>query len=165
MVIDYKLFHPGAALQPGFFSVLEQLPGLIVASDMTSTLAEQGYWASYNRPFYSEVFALSNQSGLVREHGDHFTYNNTARAVLLRELQVRRAAALQPSQACNRVAALQATVDGRAAYERVIRWNNFQHDDVGTQVLGCGRAPKFQLPHTSQSLVRAVSEAAQAPMP
>jgi hypothetical protein len=88
MVVDYKLFAPGRALQPGFFSVLEQLPGLIVASDMTSKLVEQGYWASYNRPFYDEVYALSNQSGLVREHGDHFTYNRTARAVLLRQLQV-----------------------------------------------------------------------------
>jgi hypothetical protein len=93
MVLDYKLFTPGATLQPGFFSVLEQLPGLVVASDMTPTLIEQGYWASYNRPFYPEVYALSNQSGLVREHGDHFTYNKTARAVLLRRLQVRCAAA------------------------------------------------------------------------
>jgi hypothetical protein len=29
---------------------------------------------------------------------------------------------------------LQATVDGVAAFERVMRWNDFQHDDVGTQV-------------------------------
>jgi hypothetical protein len=29
---------------------------------------------------------------------------------------------------------MQAAVDGNTAYERVIRWNNFQHDDVGTQV-------------------------------
>lgn len=88
MVLDYKLFSPGAPLQPRFFSVLEQLPGLVVATDMTATLAEQGYWASYNRPYYAEVFALSNQSGLVDEYGDHFSYNKTARAVLLRRLQV-----------------------------------------------------------------------------
>jgi hypothetical protein len=88
MLLDYKLFTPGAPLPPGFFSVLEQLPGLVIASDMTDTLVEQGYWASYNRPFYPEVYSLSNQSGLVREHGDHFTYNKTARAVLLRQHQV-----------------------------------------------------------------------------
>jgi hypothetical protein len=29
---------------------------------------------------------------------------------------------------------VQATVDGNAAYERAIRWNNFQNDAVGTQV-------------------------------
>lgn len=88
MLLDYKLFTPGAPLPPGFFSVLEQLPGLVVAQDMTATLAEQGFWASYNRPYFPEVFALSNQSGLVRQYGDHFSYNKTARAVLLRQLQV-----------------------------------------------------------------------------
>ena len=88
MLLDYKLFTPGAPLPPGFFSVLEQLPGLVVARDMTATLVEQGYWASYNRAFFPEVFALSNQSGLVRDHGDHFSYNKTARALLLRQLQV-----------------------------------------------------------------------------
>ena len=88
MLLDYKLFTPGAPRPPGFFSVLEQLPGLVIASDMTATLVEQGYWASYNRPFYPEVYNLSNQTGLVHEHGDHFTYNKTARAVLLRQHQV-----------------------------------------------------------------------------
>jgi hypothetical protein len=36
---------------------------------------------------------------------------------------------------------LQATVDGDAAYERAIRWNNFQHDDVGSQVTWRAEAP------------------------
>ena len=137
MLLDYKLFTPGAPLPPGFFSVLEQLPGLVVARDMTATLAEQGYWASYNRPFFPEVFALSNQSGLVADHGDHFDYNKTARALLLRQLQVRRVVMLKAAsrwRALTHSLLLQATVDGNAAYERVIRWNNFQRDDVGTQV-------------------------------
>jgi hypothetical protein len=149
MVLDYKLFTPGAPLQPGFFSVLEQLPGLVVASDMTATLVEQGYWASYNRPFYPEVYGVSNQSGLVREHGDHFTYNKTARAVLLRQLQVRAVTSRMYRYFSALNVLLQATVDGDAAFERVIRWNDFQHDDVGTQVC-------LQLPHCHTAKLKPV---------
>ena len=38
------------------------------------------------------------------------------------------------SSRCAHPLVVQATVDGNAAYERAIRWNNFQNDAVGTQV-------------------------------
>ena len=83
MVLDYKLFTPGEPLRPGFFSVLEQLPGLVVASDMTATLAEQGYWASYNRPFYPEVYSLSNQSGKIPLTSNRFHGKNDFNALIM----------------------------------------------------------------------------------
>ncbi len=47
MVVDLKRFSPGRELQPGLLWVVEQAPGLVVASDVTMTL-ERGYWPSYN---------------------------------------------------------------------------------------------------------------------
>ncbi|KAL4451415.1 hypothetical protein ABPG77_009487 [Micractinium sp. CCAP 211/92] len=58
MVVDLKLFKPGHELPPGLLWVVEQMPGLVVASDQTGTL-ERGYWPSYNIPFHPEVYSGS----------------------------------------------------------------------------------------------------------
>jgi hypothetical protein len=33
--------------------------GLVVAADMTSVLQSSGYWASYNVPYFPEIFSLA----------------------------------------------------------------------------------------------------------
>ena len=48
MVVDFKLFTPGASLVPGTLWVGEQAPGLFHAEDQTHTLS-YGYWPSYNK--------------------------------------------------------------------------------------------------------------------
>ena len=50
MVLDYKLFMPGAAINPGTLLILEQIPGIIEVADMSVFLQENTYWASYNIP-------------------------------------------------------------------------------------------------------------------
>jgi hypothetical protein len=42
MVVDLKRFQPRKQLQEGLLWVVEQLPGLVEAADMTSTLS-RGY--------------------------------------------------------------------------------------------------------------------------
>lgn len=44
-VVDLKLFEPGRELPKGLLWVVEQMPGLVVASDHTDTL-EWGYWCA-----------------------------------------------------------------------------------------------------------------------
>ena len=51
------LMGPLAACR--LFWVLEQLPGLIVAQDMTETLRSAGYWGSYNVPYFPKVYTMS----------------------------------------------------------------------------------------------------------
>ena len=46
-VVDLKRFSPGRELEPGLLWVVEQAPGLVVASDATESLV-RGYWPSYN---------------------------------------------------------------------------------------------------------------------
>jgi hypothetical protein len=114
-----KLSTRDLAPFPHVVSLPAQMPGIIEWSDHTPWLrAEaggQGYWASYNRPSFPHIFEVSNQSALVAAYGDHFSWNNTARAQIFRRNQ-------------------SAVVDG-PTYERLLRYNDFQHDPVSTQ--GC----------------------------
>ncbi|KAL4420666.1 hypothetical protein ABPG75_010322 [Micractinium tetrahymenae] len=66
MVVDLKLFQPGHELQRGLLWVVEQMPGLVVASDQTGTL-ERGYWPSYNIPFHPEVYSGSGYPQFVAQ--------------------------------------------------------------------------------------------------
>lgn len=54
MVLDMNRFIPGEPLDDNLLTVVEQIPGLVKAGDVTQTL-ERGYWPSYNVPFFREV--------------------------------------------------------------------------------------------------------------
>ena len=124
-VLDGKLFTPGVTttLPAGLLLVGEQMPGAWVFEDRTSWLVDaggadgpgQGYWASYNRPSFPEIFALSNQSALVAAYGDHFSWSKTARANIFR--------------------ARQATVVDEASLRALMRYNAFTTDPLSEQ--GC----------------------------
>ncbi|XP_017686845.1 PREDICTED: putative phospholipase B-like 2 [Lepidothrix coronata] len=88
MVVDYNAFTPGGASpSPGVLTVLEQIPGLVVEADLTELLYQQGYWASYNVPYFEEIFNASGNLELVRKYGDWFTYDKNPRAQIFRRNQ------------------------------------------------------------------------------
>ncbi|XP_055555441.1 putative phospholipase B-like 2 [Falco cherrug] len=88
MVVDYNAFTPGRANPPpGLLTVLEQIPGLVVAADQTELLYQQGYWASYNLPYFEEIFNASGNPELVKKYGDWFTYDKNPRAQIFRRNQ------------------------------------------------------------------------------
>lgn len=116
-VLDYKLFTPGKPLPThGLLTVLEQMPGpFVVVTDATSFLRNQSYWASYNRIFDSGLFEVTNQTALLIAYGDHFSWNLTARArIFARE---------------------EGSVTDLPSFQRLMRYNRFQTDPMGTQ--GC----------------------------
>jgi hypothetical protein len=86
MVIDYNKFKPGQPLQDNLLWVVEQIPGLVVSADMTSQL-ERGYWASYNVPFFPEIYNLSGYPDFVAKHGVDFSYQMAPRAQIFRRDQ------------------------------------------------------------------------------
>jgi hypothetical protein len=59
MVVDGTLFTAGAAL-PGadVLHIIEQMPGATFAADVTSVLLANGYWASFNRPYFNQTYDL-----------------------------------------------------------------------------------------------------------
>ena len=88
--MDYTRFTPHAPLADGLLTVLEQMPGVdgqnIVWMDMTPWLRSNGYWASYNRPFFPWIQQVSDQQKMIDKYGDHFSWHNTSRAVLFRAM-------------------------------------------------------------------------------
>ena len=85
MVLDLKLFTPGHVPGPGFFTVTEEVPGLITTADMTSTLVKDTYWGSYNNPYFEDISEASGYAGLCKRRGDEYCYNACPRANLFRE--------------------------------------------------------------------------------
>lgn len=61
MVVDYKLFQPYKAIPANTLWVVEQIPGLMMAADVTQQL-ERGYWPSCKYAFPLLCFLKPSQS-------------------------------------------------------------------------------------------------------
>ncbi|XP_075686392.1 putative phospholipase B-like 2 isoform X2 [Rhinoderma darwinii] len=85
MVVDYNKFIVGSTEIPsGLLTVLEQLPGIVISGDKSDDLYQTGYWASYNIPYFEEIFNASGQVDLMKKYGDWFSYSKTPRAQIFR---------------------------------------------------------------------------------
>uniref|UniRef100_A0A915J1Y7 Phospholipase B-like n=1 Tax=Romanomermis culicivorax TaxID=13658 RepID=A0A915J1Y7_ROMCU len=85
MILDYKKFKPGRPLpKSGLFTVVEQAPGLCVTQDLTIIITKQGYWPSYNVPYFPEIYNLTGNLDLLKKHGDWFSYHKTPRALIFK---------------------------------------------------------------------------------
>ncbi|EGC39069.1 hypothetical protein DICPUDRAFT_148187 [Dictyostelium purpureum] len=87
MIVDYKLFTPYAPLVPDTLWIVEQYPMGYVAADVTFNLIQDGYWASFNRPYFLEVFDVLGYPYYVTQYGKLFTYENNPRANIFRAQQ------------------------------------------------------------------------------
>ena len=111
MVVDYKRFKTGdTELRPGLLWILEQIPGTVMADDLTSVLQKQQYWPSYNSPYFPEIFNMSGNPALVEKFGDWFTYDMTPRARIFRRDH--------------------AGVSDVAKMMRLMRYNDFKNDPL-----------------------------------
>ncbi|XP_064610891.1 putative phospholipase B-like 2 [Liolophura sinensis] len=111
MIVDYKEFHPHRPLPDrGVLIVLEQIPGFVEYEDMTQWLKVNSYWASYNLPFFPDVYNMSGKEALREKHGDFFSYSNSPRARIFRRDQGK-------------------VVDVHSMM-KLMRYNDFQHDPL-----------------------------------
>jgi hypothetical protein len=109
-VVDTKLFKPGGALEDNLLWTIELVPGLSQAQDTTDVLRKQGYFPSYNIPFFQSIYDISGYPARVAKYGDDYSYTKCPRA---------------------RIFARNATVvTGRAEMHALMRYNNFQHDPL-----------------------------------
>lgn len=58
----------------------------MISADQTTVLRE-GYWASYNVPFYEEVFQMSGYAEMAKLHGQEYTHDLAVRAEIFRRDQ------------------------------------------------------------------------------
>ncbi|CAH2295061.1 phospholipase B-like 2 [Pelobates cultripes] len=88
MIVDYNKFRVGQATAPaGLLTVLEQIPGMVVTADLSDELYSKGYWASYNLPYFKQIFNVSGLPALVEKYGDWFSYDRNPRAQIFHRNQ------------------------------------------------------------------------------
>ncbi|XP_071755723.2 putative phospholipase B-like 2 [Centroberyx gerrardi] len=111
MIVDYNRFTPGKTdIDEGLLTVLEQIPGLVIYTDKTRELLEKGYWASYNIPYYVEIFNASGCNELVEKFGPWFSLDQNPRAQIFRRNQT--------------------AVTDLDSMVRLMRYNNFKEDPL-----------------------------------
>ncbi|XP_051922855.1 putative phospholipase B-like 2 [Hippocampus zosterae] len=111
MIVDYNNFTPGMTnIVEDLFVVLEQIPGQIVFMDKTEELLQKGYWASYNIPYYEDIFNASGCNELVKKFGSWFSLDQNPRAQIFKRDQ--------------------KAVTDVASMMRLMRYNNFKEDPL-----------------------------------
>jgi hypothetical protein len=131
MVVDMNKFVPGTkTLSKDLFWVLEQIPGRVVAKDMTKLLQAQTYWGSFNRPFFKEINDESMFKHFATHHGEIFSYHSNSRArIIARE---------------------HANVKNVEDLQKLLRHNDYKVDPYSHGCPYRAIAARFDLPGTSQ---------------
>lgn len=86
MSMDLQHFQPGEAPSAGFLTVFEEVPGLVHYEDQTQRLISQGYWPSYNNPFYADISEAAGYKKLCMAN-KKYCYDSDPRANLFRQYQ------------------------------------------------------------------------------
>jgi len=118
MVVDYNKLQEDGQLESGALWVYEQLPGETWAEDKTEELRRRGYWISYNRAHFPEVFTISGEEDMTSLHGNYFSYEESPRAVIMRREQ--------------------AGVVDEETMIQFMRFNDFQNDPAAL-IDGCNK--------------------------
>jgi hypothetical protein len=79
MVLDYKRFTPGY-VQSGLLWVAEQIPGMTQRADVSAVFENQGYWASFNVPYFADIYNISGFANAKAKFGDEYSYTMCPRA-------------------------------------------------------------------------------------
>jgi hypothetical protein len=81
-------FTPYKDLPPGAFYVLEQATSFVEVMDATDILNKDGYWGSYNVPYFPKVYKASGFDKMYKKEGDEFSYEKCARGRIFKARQV-----------------------------------------------------------------------------
>ena len=65
-----------ADMQPGFLTILEEMPGMMRSQDQTEHLQKKTYWASYNIPFYEDLSLYSKNTQLCQTQQNVYLFQN-----------------------------------------------------------------------------------------
>lgn len=131
MVFDYNKFTPFEPLRDGAFFIFEQIPGGGHGGDMTAWLREKTYWASYNIPYFKDIYNKCGYPAKVVEwEAKAMSWEMAARAQIFRRDHRK--------------------VTDLASMARLMRYNDFQHDPISS----CNCTP----PYTSQYSISSRSD-------
>jgi len=80
IITDYKKFDPNAKLRLGTLWILEQIPGYCESADVTNIMETQGYWPSYNVPYFPYIYNISGFYQMYIQYGNAYSYSKCPRA-------------------------------------------------------------------------------------
>lgn len=106
MIVDYNQLPDSHQL----LYVLEQIPGEIKFADVSNILYHKTYWASYNTPYFPEIYNKSGILPMVKKYGDWFTHDKNPRAKIF--------------------ARDHSKVTDMKSMIKLMRYNNFKHDPL-----------------------------------
>ena len=86
MVLDFSRFREGMDPVDGFLYVIEEVPGYVHREDMTQKLIADGYWASYNNPYFTDIREISGNEALCRQD-PNYCHDSDPRAKIFKEHQ------------------------------------------------------------------------------
>jgi len=110
MVVDYNKFRPGQPIQDGTLWIIEQIPGFTESGDVTKYLQTQGYWPSYNVPYFSFIYNISGYPGGNSQDGEGLDYVTAPRALLFAEYQ--------------------SNVTDISSMQWIMQWNDYQNNAI-----------------------------------
>lgn len=124
-VVDYNVFAASQQkmsgdsasnlkLLPGVLTIVDQMPGHVEISDETEKLQNTGYWASYNRPGLPYTYKNMNYTATVEAFGPHYSHALAARGQIFDMLH--------------------DTIVDEASLKKVMRWNQFDSDDIPKEI-------------------------------
>ncbi|KAI8474290.1 MAG: phospholipase B-like protein [Monoraphidium minutum] len=119
MITDLNKFSPGKFMAPGMFHVVEQLPGIVEAADMTAMLA-RGYWPSYNVAFFPRIYNESGYPDFTDGHEHRGTPYEQPTAWLK----------YQTAPRANIFRRDQSGASDLASFKAIMRYNNWQSDPL-----------------------------------
>ena len=74
MVVNMNLFVPNSVIADTLLWIAEEIPGLVHSGDVSRILADQGYWGSYNIPFFQDVYNQSGYPAQEEKYGNDYSY-------------------------------------------------------------------------------------------
>jgi len=76
----------------GILWIAEQIPGYVETGDVTHVLFSQGYWPSYNVPYFKNIYNMSGYPKLLKHpkayhKGEEYNYEECPRAKIFKRYQ------------------------------------------------------------------------------
>ncbi|KAJ5074345.1 phospholipase b-related [Anaeramoeba ignava] len=126
LILDYKLFNKGSALQDNLLWVTELIPGYTWADDQTFWLRNRTWYPSFNRPSNPFIFNISGYEHRVETEGIDWSYWNCTR-MLIMERDVNE------------------KVYSYETFKEMMRYNHYQDDPLSHGDPGNTIAPRYDL--------------------
>jgi hypothetical protein len=79
MIVDYNQFTARQVLPDNTIWVLESIPGAVHTQDVSPIVRRQGYWASFNRPYFDDIRVASGHDAAQKSHGALYSFNDSPR--------------------------------------------------------------------------------------